>query len=134
MQYPDLFAGAIIVAAKDTVADYTGSVEAFKQELKGIVDVPMWIMHAQNDPTTDSRTSSLAYQALTEMGAKQVHLTLYDDAFMDSQRFYGGLKHWSWVPALTIKRLLPVCSTFTKARMGSRAQVHLNNHCNLRNL
>ncbi|MEK3704009.1 S-layer homology domain-containing protein [Paenibacillus sp. FSL R7-0198] len=106
MQYPDLFAGAIIVAAKDTVADYTGSVEAFKQELKGIVDVPMWIMHAQNDPTTDSRTSSLAYQALTEMGAKQVHLTLYDDAFMDSQRFYGGLKHWSWVPAFNNKEVI----------------------------
>ncbi|MGQ8872663.1 S-layer homology domain-containing protein [Paenibacillus sp. TSA_86.1] len=105
-QYPDLFAGAMIVAAKDTVADYTGSVDAFKQELKGIVDVPMWIMHAQNDPTTDSRTSSLAYQALTEMGAKKVHLTLYDDTYMDSHRFYGGLKHWSWVPAFNNKEVI----------------------------
>ncbi|MBB6020290.1 poly(3-hydroxybutyrate) depolymerase [Paenibacillus sp. JGP012] len=114
MQYPDLFAGAIIVAAKDTVADYTGSVDAFKKELKGIVDVPMWIMHAQNDPTTDSRTSSLAYQALTEMGAKQVHLTLYDDAYMDSQRFYGGLKHWSWVPAFNNKEVIASLFKFHK--------------------
>lgn len=106
IQYPDLFAGAIIAAAKDTVADYTGSVDAFKKELKGIVDVPIWIMHAKSDPTTDSRTSSLAYQALTEMGAKKVHLDLYDDAYMDSQRLYGGLKHWSWVPAFNNKEVI----------------------------
>lgn len=120
MQYPDLFAGAIIVAAKDTVADYTGSVDAFKQELKGIVDVPMWIMHAQNDPTTDSRTSSLAYQALTEMGAKQVHLTLYDDAYMDSHRFYGGLKHWSWVPAFNNKEVIASLFKLHKGTAGEQ--------------
>lgn len=120
MQYPDLFAGAIIVAAKDTIADYTGSVDAFKQELKGIVDVPMWIMHAQNDPTTDSRTSSLAYQALTEMGAKQVHLTLYDDAYMDSHRFYGGLKHWSWVPAFNNKEVITSLFKLHKGTAGEQ--------------
>ncbi|MGO4528640.1 S-layer homology domain-containing protein [Paenibacillus sp. 2TAF8] len=120
MQYPDLFAGAIIVAAKDTVADYTGSVDAFKQELKGIVDVPMWIMHAQNDPTTDSHTSSLAYQALTEMGAKQVHLTLYDDAYMDSHRFYGGLKHWSWVPAFNNKEVIASLFKLHKGTAGEQ--------------
>ncbi|WP_145332454.1 S-layer homology domain-containing protein [Paenibacillus xylanexedens] len=120
MQYPDLFAGAMIVAAKDTVADYTGSVDAFKQELKGIVDVPMWIMHAQNDPTTDSRTSSLAYQALTEMGAKQAHLTLYDDAYMDSHRFYGGLKHWSWVPAFNNKEVIASLFKLHKGTAGEQ--------------
>jgi len=120
MQYPDLFAGAIIVAAKDTIADYTGSVDAFKQELKGIVDVPIWIMHAQNDPTTDSRTSSLAYEALTEMGAKQVHLTLYDDAYMDSHRFYGGLKHWSWVPAFNNKEVIASLFKLHKGTAGEQ--------------
>ncbi|WP_272037919.1 S-layer homology domain-containing protein [Paenibacillus sp. JJ-100] len=121
-QYPDLFAGAIIVAAKDTIADYTGSVDAFKQELKGIVDVPIWIMHAENDPTTDSRTSSLAYQALTEMGAKQVHLELYDDAFMDSHRFYGGLKHWSWVPAFNNKEVIASLFNLHKGKTGDQDQ------------
>lgn len=121
-QYPDLFAGAIIVAAKDTIADYTGSVDAFKQELKGIVDVPIWIMHAENDPTTDSRTSSLAYQALTEMGAKQVHLELYDDAYMDSHRFYGGLKHWSWVPAFNNKEVIASLFNLHKGKIGDQDQ------------
>ncbi|WP_025679254.1 S-layer homology domain-containing protein [Paenibacillus massiliensis] len=98
MQYPDLFAGAIVVAAKDAVADYKGPVDAFKQELKGLVDMPLWIVHAENDPITDSRTSKLAYQALTELGSTKVKETLYTDEFMDSQRFYGAMKHWSWVP------------------------------------
>ena len=98
MQYPDLFAGAIVVAAKDAVADYKGSVDAFKQELNGLVDMPLWIVHAENDPITDSRTSKLAYQALTELGSTKVKETLYSDEFMDSQRFYGAMKHWSWAP------------------------------------
>lgn len=98
MQYPDLFAGAIVVAAKDAVADYKGPVDAFKQELKGLVDMPLWIVHAENDPITDSRTSKLAYQALTELGSTTVKETLYTDEFMDSQRFYGAMKHWSWAP------------------------------------
>ncbi|MEW4371623.1 S-layer homology domain-containing protein [Paenibacillus kandeliae] len=99
MQYPDLFAGAIVIAAKDTIADYKGSVDAFKTALKSLVHTPIWIVHAENDPITDSRTSKLAYQALTELGSTQVKETLYSDAFMDSQRFYGAMKHWSWVPA-----------------------------------
>ncbi|MNW29007.1 S-layer protein precursor [compost metagenome] len=98
MQYPDLFAGAIVVAAKDAVADYKGAVDAFKQELNGLVDMPLWIVHAENDPITDSRTSKLAYQALTELGSTKVKETLYSDKFMDSQRFYGAMKHWSWAP------------------------------------
>ncbi len=119
-QYPDLFAGAIIVAAKDTVADYTGSVEAFKKELKDIVDVPIWIMHAKNDPTTDSRTSSLAYQALTELGAQHVNMTLYDDAYMDNQRLYGAMKHWSWVPAFDNKVVLADLFQRSKTAAGEQ--------------
>ncbi|MEJ8303377.1 S-layer homology domain-containing protein [Saccharibacillus sacchari] len=106
MQYPNKFAGAIAIAAKDTIADYEGSVDAFKQELKDITDTPVWIVHAENDPTTDSRTSTLAYQALAEMGAPQTKMTIYDDAFMDEGRFYGGMKHWSWVPVFNDKKML----------------------------
>lgn len=105
MQYPNTFAGAIAIAAKDTIADYEGSVDAFKQELKDITETPVWIVHAENDPTTDSRTSTLAYQALAEMGASQTKLTIYDDDFMDEGRFYGGMKHWSWVPVFNDKEM-----------------------------
>ncbi len=100
MQYPDLFAGGIVIAAKDTVADYKGSVDAFKTALKPLVHTPIWIFHAENDPITDSRTSKLAYQALTELGSTQAKETIYSNSFMDSQRLYGAMKHWSWVPAL----------------------------------
>ncbi len=106
MQYPNKFAGAIAIAAKDTVADYKGTVEPFKRELKDLTDTPIWIVHAKNDPTTDSRTSTLAYEALTEMGSSQAKLTIYDDAFMDANRFYGGMKHWSWVPVFNDKEML----------------------------
>lgn len=106
MQYPDLFAGAIVVAAKDAVADYKGPVDAFKQELKGLVDMPLWIVHAENDPITDSRTSKLAYQALTELGSTKVKETLYTDEFMDSQRFYGAMKHWSWAPVFNDQNMI----------------------------
>lgn len=106
MQYPDLFAGAIVIAAKDTVADYKGSVDAFKTALQSLVHTPIWIVHAENDPITDSRTSKLAYQALTELGSTQVKETLYSDVFMDSQRFYGAMKHWSWVPAFNDQSII----------------------------
>ncbi|OWA33415.1 hypothetical protein B9G55_22370 [Saccharibacillus sp. O16] len=106
MQYPHKFAGAIAIAAKDTIADYKGTVEPFKQELKDLTDTPIWIVHAKNDPTTDSRTSTLAYEALQELGSSQAKLTIYDDAFMDAHRFYGGMKHWSWVPVFNDKEML----------------------------
>ncbi|MEK3777405.1 S-layer homology domain-containing protein [Paenibacillus sp. FSL K6-4396] len=99
MQYPDLFAGAVVIAAKDTVADYTGSVDGFKDALKDIVNVPIWLHHAKGDPTTDSRTSILAYEALLELGSDP-DIFVYDDDFMEGNNLYGGLKHWSWVPAL----------------------------------
>lgn len=106
MQYPDLFAGAIAIAAKDTVADYTDSVDVFKQELKDLVAIPLWIIHAEGDPTTDSRTSKFAYQALMELGSTKVHAKLYSDQEMNEMRLYGGLRHWSWAPAFNDTKLI----------------------------
>lgn len=99
MQYPDLFAGSVVIAAKDAVADYKGSVEPFKQALQPLTNTPIWLIHAENDPTTDSRTSKLSYQALTELGSTQVKQTLYSDEFMKEHHFYDKMLHWSWVPA-----------------------------------
>lgn len=100
MQYPDLFAGSIVIAAKDAVADYKGSVEPFKQALQSLTNVPIWLIHAENDPTTDSRTTKLTYQVLTELGSTQVKETLYSDEWMKKQHLYDKMLHWSWVPAL----------------------------------
>jgi len=106
MQYPDLFAGSIVIAAKDAVADYKGSVDTFKSELKDLTDVPIWLVHAQNDPITDSRTSTLAYEALTGLGNNQSKLTIYDDAFLASQQLYGDFRHCSWIPVFNDKNML----------------------------
>lgn len=105
-QYPELFAGSIIVAAKDAVADYTGSVDKFKSELKDLTDVPVWLVHAQNDPITDSRTSTLTYEALTRLGNNQAKLTIYDDAFLASQQLYGDFRHCSWILVFNDKNML----------------------------
>lgn len=106
IQYPELFAGAIAICAKDTVADYTGSIDAFKEALKNLKDIPLWIVHAENDPTCDSRTSKLSYEALKELGSTKVKLTLYDDNFMNENRLYGGLRHWSWVPVFNDSEII----------------------------
>ncbi|GKU26613.1 LPXTG cell wall anchor domain-containing protein [Clostridium folliculivorans] len=119
MQYPKLFAGAIAIAAKDTIGDYSQpeavAVGDFMDKLKGITDIPLWIVHAENDPTCDSRTSKYAYEALQKLGDTKVKLTIYDDAFMNSQKLYGGLRHWSWVPALNNTEMINWLFDQTKA-------------------
>ncbi|MGO4728848.1 S-layer homology domain-containing protein [Paenibacillus sp. 2KB_22] len=106
MQYPDLFAGSLVIAAKDAIADYKGSVDVFKEELKDLVKTPIWIIHAENDPITDSRTSTLAFKALSELGSSVVKETIYDDAFMNKHRLFGDLKHLSWVPTFNDSTLV----------------------------
>lgn len=102
MQYPDLFAGAISIAAKDTIGDYkaeeAAAVADFKEKLKGIKDIPIWIVHADGDPICDSRTSKYAYKALIELGSTKAKETIYSNEYMDAHKFYEALKHWSWVP------------------------------------
>ena len=119
MQYPDLFAGSVVIAAKDAVADYKGSVEPFKQALQSLTHVPVWLIHAENDPTTDSRTTKLSYQALTELGSTQVKETIYSDDFMKKQQLYDKMLHWSWVPALNDSEVIDWL--FDQSRSNSTA-------------
>lgn len=121
MQYPELFAGALIICAKDTVIslsnkydlayqledeeklritdeEYEASYEEMKAtvaEIPKLTDVPIWFVHAENDQVTTSYTSMMMYDALEEKGATNNNLTLYSNEDMAA----GGIEpiyHASW--------------------------------------
>lgn len=120
MQYPDLFAAALPICAKDTLIPISepyqlafkmqGSLEIADEEYEkcyndiaqlmqqyGVTNVPIWFIHAENDPVCTSYTSSMMYDVLKEMGAEHNKITLYTDQEMldAGVSFYHG----SWIPA-----------------------------------
>lgn len=120
MQYPKLFAGALIISAKDTVIsisnkydlayqleneenlriteeEYATSYEEMKETLANIpelTDVPIWFVHAENDQVTTSYTSIMMYNALEEQGANN-KLTLYSNEDMAAEGI-EPIYHASW--------------------------------------
>lgn len=117
MQYPDLFAAAIPIATKDTIAyaestysptfkpepSIEGQVELYKEKLKGLEDIPIWFVHAIDDPICNPVVSSLSYQALQELGSTKVKMSMYSTEEMGG--LFGidetGLNpHASWINAL----------------------------------
>lgn len=123
MQYPELFAAAIPIATKDTIeyAESTysptfkpepsidGQVELYKEKLKGLEDIPIWFVHAIDDPICNPVVSSLSYQALQELGSSKVKLTMYSTEEMGGE--FGidetGLNpHASWINALNDKEMI----------------------------
>ncbi|MBF4692149.1 prolyl oligopeptidase family serine peptidase [Fusibacter ferrireducens] len=124
MQYPDLFAGGLLMCTKDTLvpmslrydlayklenkadlritqSEYDASYAAAISELKGndIVDVPLWIVHAENDQVCTSYTSLMLYDALNELGAQKNHLSLYSDDEMEALGVHT-IYHGVWTPTL----------------------------------
>ncbi|WP_124067320.1 prolyl oligopeptidase family serine peptidase [Clostridium sp. E02] len=127
MQYPDLFAAAFPICAKDTLIPISkpynlaykleGSLEISEEEYQkcyegtkslmkenDITQVPIWFVQAENDPICTSYTSKILDQVLKEMGAKNNKLTLYTDEEMKAagQTIY----HSSWVLALKDKEMM----------------------------
>ncbi|MFV0518934.1 MAG: LysM peptidoglycan-binding domain-containing protein [Lachnospirales bacterium] len=129
MQYPDLFASGLIIAAKDTVApistpynlayqltdpsllklseeDYNTVYGLMETELANydFTEVPLWFVHAENDPVCTYYTTTMTYEILEKMGAKENKLTVYTDEEMQAagQFFY----HSSWVPALVDEEII----------------------------
>lgn len=121
MQYPDMFAGALVSSAKDTVVPiskkydlayqledkdklkisdeaYQSTYDEMKNVLRNypsLVDIPIWFAQAKNDQVTTSYTSIMMNDILNEMGAKQNHLTLYSDEEMESAGVHD-IYHASW--------------------------------------
>ncbi len=124
MQYPDLFAGGLLMCTKDTLVpmslkydlayklenkedlritqeEYDASYADALSELKGndITNVPLWIVHAENDQVCTSYTSKMLYDALNELGAQGNHLTLYSDDEMEAMGVHT-IYHGVWTPTL----------------------------------
>ncbi|MDU4939135.1 MAG: peptidase [Clostridium sp.] len=100
--YPTYFAGAFPIC------------EAYSNEwitddmLNSIKDIPIWFTHAANDPIVDPETTTLpTYDRLIQLGAKNVHLSYFDDVHDTSGLYKGedGLPyqyngHFTWIYAL----------------------------------
>lgn len=130
MQYPDLFAGALVMSAKDTVIslstkydlaykfgnnddlkitdkEYQSSYNEMKEYLKdyNITNIPIWFVQAEDDQICTSYTSKMMYDILKEMGAENNKLTLYTDEEMENAGQIGSY-HGSWAVALEDSKML----------------------------
>lgn len=121
MQYPDVFAGAIVTSAKDTIVpiskkydlayqlededklrisdeQYQETFAAMTKELENandISDVPIWFVSAENDQVCTSYTSKMMYDSLSKAGATKNILTLYSDQEMEAAGV-APVFHGSW--------------------------------------
>ena len=72
------------------------------EQIKRIMDVPMWFIHSKDDTTTiPDETVVPLYKRLKAVGAPNVHFSFYDHV-VDLTGFYGGDDyyfpgHWSWI-------------------------------------
>lgn len=98
LEKPDLFAGVVAIASRGTVKDLS--------ELKAVSNLPIWLFHAEEDPTNSSTISKNIYNELQNLGNKNAKLTIYSTETMSSLRLYGPLRHWSWVPTLNNKEVM----------------------------
>jgi len=77
-KYPDDVAAAIAMC---------GAMQSFagvEENLDKLVDIPLWIAHAENDDTVAFENSQIAYDTLVKAGSKVVKLTKYSDAEMNA--------------------------------------------------
>ncbi len=127
MQYPDFFAAALPICAKDTLIPisqtyglaykFNGSLALDDQDYQkcyrdisdlmshyNITGVPMWFVQAENDPVCTSYTTKILYQVLKDQGAKNNKITMYSDEEMKQagQMIY----HSSWVPAFRSREIM----------------------------
>ena len=130
MLYPDLFAGGLVMSAKDTVIplskkydlaykfgnnddlkitdeEYQSSYNEMKEYMKDydITNVPIWFVQAEDDQICTSYTSKMLYDVLQEMGAKNNKITLYSDEEMENAGQHGSY-HGSWAVALEDDEML----------------------------
>lgn len=121
MDYPDLFAGGLIICAKDTIVpisekyelayqfedvsklklsdeQYEETYKKMEEELAKypkVKDVPIWFVHAENDQVCTSYTSSIMYDILEKNGATGNKLSLYTDQEMEENGIHV-VYHGSW--------------------------------------
>lgn len=97
LHYPDYFAAAYPICGA------YGSSNITDDQVNAIAHVPMWFIHAENDPVVDQQGFlDLAYR-LQAAGA-EVHISLFEDVHDTSGRYkdsdggpYQYIGHWSWI-------------------------------------
>ncbi|BBM55887.1 phospholipase/carboxylesterase [Leptotrichia wadei] len=100
IEYPDYFAAFSTSAAALDKAAISGGVATTAQDLMKIRNKPLWMVHAQNDPTISyENTSKRVYDVLSKYGAI---LSSYPNVKIGETEYNG---HWSWIYSL---RNMPV--------------------------
>lgn len=100
IEYPDYFAAFSTSAAALDKAAISGGVATTAQDLMKIRNKPLWMVHAQNDPTIFyENTSKRVYDVLSKYGAI---LSSYPNVKIGETEYNG---HWSWIYSL---RNMPV--------------------------
>lgn len=100
IEYPNYFAAFSTSAAALDKAATSGGVATTTQDLMKIRNKPLWMVHAQNDPTISyENTSKRVYDVLSKYGAI---LSSYPNVKIDGTEYNG---HWSWIYSL---RNMPV--------------------------
>lgn len=102
LDYPDFFAAAYPVCEAlydETISD---------AELKAIVHMPIWFVHAKDDEIVKpDETAVPTYERLIRAGANNVHFTLYDNVVdlhgvftEETEEPYAYNGHFTWIYAL----------------------------------
>ena len=100
IEYPNYFAAFSTSAAAVDKAATSGVVATTTQDLMKIRNKPLWMIHAQNDPTISyENTSKRVYDVLSKYGAI---LSSYPNVKIGETEYNG---HWSWIYSL---RNMPV--------------------------
>ena len=100
IEYPNYFAAFSTSAAALDKAATSGGVATTAQDLMKIRNKPLWMVHAQNDPTISyENTSKRVYDVLSKYG---VILSSYPNVKIGETEYNG---HWSWIYSL---RNMPV--------------------------
>lgn len=97
LHYPDYFAAAYPICGA------YGSDNITDEQVRSIVHVPMWFVHAENDPVVDQEGFLDVAHRLQDAGA-EVHISLFEDVHDTSGRYmdsdgepYQYIGHWSWI-------------------------------------
>lgn len=105
--HPDFFAAAVPICPAGSLTE---------EDAKNLADLPIWYIHAVNDPTVKyERSTAVQVPLLKNAGNTNVHQSLFDDVHDTTGRFFGTVEdptvlasentgvpyeyagHWSWI-------------------------------------
>lgn len=92
IQYPESFTAVF------PVCEYYLDSKISDAQIKKLSRMPVWFTYAKNDTTVNpSKNTVPTFKRLEEAGAKDLHLSVYDDVEREGFSFPG---HYSWIYVL----------------------------------